>query len=137
MKNKCFRPNEILLVILLNEKGRYNIQSLDKSIGKCKKIPIISTTTIFFQKIIVKSFLDRFFTNFTPKHSELSICCLCICSLCLYEWFLFVHNLNMIVNFQDLCLVEIHVYRKIKVNFYLLCLNYVQIKITHNNIRSK
>ena len=135
MKNKCFRPNEIFLVILLNEKGRYNIQSLDKSIGKCKKIPIISTTTIFFQKIIVKSFLDRFSTNFTPKHSELSICCLCICSLCLYEWFLFVHNLNMIVNFQDLFLVEI--YGKIKVNFYLLCLNYVQIKITHNNIMSK
>jgi hypothetical protein len=29
------------------------------------------------------------------------------------------------------------IYRKIKVNFYLLCLNYVQIKITHNYIMSK
>jgi hypothetical protein len=44
---------------------------------------------------------------------------------------LFVHNVSM----MDLFLVEI--YRKIKVNFYLLCLNYVQIKITHNNILSK
>ena len=33
-------------------------------------------------------------TNFTPEHSELSIFCLFICSLCLFEWFLFVHNLN-------------------------------------------
>ena len=40
----------------------------------------------------------------------------------LYEWFLFVHNLNRIVIFGDLFLVEI--YRKIKVNLYLLCLNY-------------
>jgi hypothetical protein len=31
--------------------------------------------------------------------------------LSLYEWFLFVHNLNRIVNFWDLFLVEI--YRKI------------------------
>jgi hypothetical protein len=52
--------------------------------------------------------------------------------LCSYEWFLFVHNLNRIVNYQDLFVVEI--YRKIKVNFYLLCLNYVQIKTTHINI---
>jgi hypothetical protein len=57
-----------------------------------------------------------------------------ICSLCLYEWFLFVHNLNRIVNFWDLFLVEI--YRKIKVNFYL-CLNYEQIQTTHINIMSK
>jgi hypothetical protein len=34
----------------------------------------------------------------------------------LYEWFLFVHNFSMIVNFQDLFLVEM--YRKIKINFY-------------------
>jgi hypothetical protein len=45
-----------------------------------------------------------------------------ICSLCLYEWLLFVHNLNRIVNFLDLILVEIN--RKIKVNFYLLRLNH-------------
>ena len=38
----------------------------------------------------------------------------------LYEWFLFVHNFSMIVNFYDLFLVEM--YRKIKINFYLLCL---------------
>jgi len=38
------------------------------------------------------------------------------------EWVLFVDHLklNRIVNFLDLFLVEI--YRKIKVNFYLLCL---------------
>ena len=65
----------------------------------------------------------------------MSIFWLFICSLCLYEWFLFVHNLNRIVNFWDLFLVEI--YRKIKVNFYLLCLNYEQIKTTHINIMSK
>jgi hypothetical protein len=35
----------------------------------------------------------------------------------------------------DLFFAEI--YRIIKVNFYLLCLNYIQIKITHNNIMSK
>jgi hypothetical protein len=43
----------------------------------------------------------------------------------------------MIFTFQDLFLVEI--YRKIKVNFYLLCLDYVQIKITNVilNIKQK
>ena len=135
MKNKCFRPNEILLVILLNEKSRYNIQSLDKSIDKCKKNPYNINHNHIFSKNYCEVISGQIFKNFAPKHSELSICCLCICSLCLYEWFLFVHNLNMIVNFQDLFLVEI--YMKIKVNFYLLCLNYVQIKITDNNIISK
>ena len=38
---------------------------------------------------------------------------------------LFVHNLNRIVDFWYLFLVEI--YRKIKVNFHLLCLDYEQI----------
>jgi hypothetical protein len=33
-------------------------------------------------------------TNVTPKHSELSIFWLFIYSLCCYEWYLFVHNLN-------------------------------------------
>jgi hypothetical protein len=33
-------------------------------------------------------------TNVTPKHSKLSIFWLFIYSLCCYEWFLFVHNLN-------------------------------------------
>jgi hypothetical protein len=52
----------------------------------------------FFQKILWGHFwID--FNKFTPKHSELSIFWLFICSLCLYEWFLFVHNLNRIVNF--------------------------------------
>jgi hypothetical protein len=37
----------------------------------------------------------------------------------------------MIFNFKDLFLAEI--YRKIKVNFYLLCLNYLQIKTTHKH----
>jgi hypothetical protein len=41
----------------------------------------------FFQKIIMKSFLDRFLTNVTPKHSELSIFLLFIYSLCSYECF--------------------------------------------------
>ena len=50
----------------------------------------------------------------------------------IYEWFLFVHNFSMIFNYQDLFLVEI--YRKIKVNLYLLCLNYVQTKITHTRL---
>jgi hypothetical protein len=52
--------------------------------------------------------------------------------------FSYVHPVyikNRIVNFWDLFLVEI--YRKIKVNFYLLCLNYEQIKTTHINIMSK
>ena len=44
-------------------------------------------------------------------------------------------NLNRIVNFWDLFLVEI--YRKIKVLFYLLYLSYEQIKTTHINIMSK
>jgi hypothetical protein len=41
------------------------------------------------------------------------------------EWFLFVHNLNRIVNFWDLFLVEIN--RKIS-QFFICCLNNEQIK---------
>jgi hypothetical protein len=58
----------------------------------------------------------------TNDMMELSIFCLFICSLYFYEWFLFLHNFFMIFYFWDLFLVEI--YRKIKVNLYLLCLNY-------------
>jgi hypothetical protein len=56
----------------------------------------------------------------------------------LYVCFIYtIYNLKRIVNFWDLFLVEIPVYRKIKVNFYLLCLNYEQIKTTRINIMSK
>ena len=60
-----------------------------KVLGNVKKISLYNQPKpYFFQKIIVKSFLDR------SKHSELSIFWLVIYSLCCYEWFLFVHNLN-------------------------------------------
>jgi hypothetical protein len=80
--------------ILLFTRYIQTTQSSVKSIRKCKKNPYIINQTIFFSKIIMKSFLDRFLTNVTPKHSELSIFWLFIYSLCSHEWFLFVHNLN-------------------------------------------
>jgi hypothetical protein len=108
------------------------------TVWKCKKNPYtINQNHIFFKKLLWSHFwidLNKF-RNCTPKLSELFIFWLFVCSLCLYEWFLFVHNLNRIVNFWDSFLVEI--YKKIKVNFYLLCLSYEQIKTTHMNIMSK
>ena len=118
--------NTRLSITILEMKLHMQLQSSVKSFGKRKKKHILS-------KKYCEVISGQILTNFTPKHSELSIFCLFICSLCLYERFLFVHHFSIIVNFQDLFLVEIH--RKIK--FYLLCLNYVQIKITHNNIMSK
>ena len=38
-----------------------------KVLPHVKKIPILSTKTVFFQIIIVKSFLDRFFNKFHTK----------------------------------------------------------------------
>ena len=98
------------------------IQYVAKSIATCKKNPYIINQNHIFSKNYCEVISGQMLINFIPKHSELSIFGLFICSLCLYEWFLFVHNLNRIVQFQDLFLVEI--YRKIKVHFYLLCLNH-------------
>ena len=112
-----------------------NYSILPKCIATCKKNPYIINQNHIFSKKYCEVISGQILTNLTPKHSELSIIGLFICSLCLYEWFLFVRNLNRIVNFWDLFLVEI--YWKIKVNLYLLCLNYEQIKTTHINIMSK
>ena len=50
------------------------IQSSVKSIGKCKKKSLYNQPKpYFFQKIIVKSFLDRFLQMLHQKHWELSI----------------------------------------------------------------
>ena len=57
-------------------------------------IYIINQNHIFSKKYceVISGYI---LTNFTPKHSELSIFGICICSLCLYEWFLFVHIVNI------------------------------------------
>jgi hypothetical protein len=65
-----------------------------KVLAHVKKIPIYSTKTIFFQKKYCEVISRWILTNFTPTHAELSIFWLFIYSLCCYEWFLFVHNLN-------------------------------------------
>ena len=48
-----------------------------------KKIPIISTTTIFFQKIIVKSFLDRFLKIL---HQNIRNCLYVVCVFAHYVY---------------------------------------------------
>jgi len=75
------------------------IYYMAKSIGTCKKNPYIINQNHIFSKNYCEVISGWILTNFTPKHSELSIFCLFICSLCLYELFLFLHNLKMIVNF--------------------------------------
>ena len=85
------RPVDNLLFFLntIDGKNKYTVWHQSKVLGNVKKISLYNQPKpYFFQKIIVKSFLDR------SKHSELSIFWLVIYSLCCYEWFLFVHNLN-------------------------------------------
>ena len=88
--------NIVVSLIFFNKIDEIiKIQSSVKSIGKCKKNPyIISQDHIFFQKIIVKSFLDRFLQML---HQNIRNCLY-------FDWlfthyivmsdFLFVHNLN-------------------------------------------
>jgi hypothetical protein len=60
---------------------------------KCKK-SLYNQPNHIFSKNYYEVISGKILTNVTPKHSELSIFWLFIYSLCCYEWFLFVHNLN-------------------------------------------
>ena len=127
---------DFLLLIVYGKDLKTNMYShLSKVLGNVKKYPyIINQNHIFFKKLLWKHFWIDCNTFYTKTFGIVYILFVYLLKS-LYEWFLFVHNFSMIVNFYDLFLVEI--YRKIKINFYLLCLNYVQIKITHNYIMSK
>ena len=73
--------------------NNYNMLPVKKSLYNQPK-------PYFFKNLLWSHFwIDFILTNFTPKHSKLFIFWLFICSLYLYEWFLFVHNINRIVNF--------------------------------------
>jgi hypothetical protein len=78
----------------------FSLQYVAKSIATCKKNSYIINQNHFFFKLLWSHFcidFNKFYTKtFRMVYiSELSIFWLFICSLCLYEWFLFVHNLNI------------------------------------------
>jgi hypothetical protein len=71
---------------------KLHIQSSVKSFGKRKKNPY------FIKKLLWSHFwID--FNKFYTKTFGIIYICLFICSLFLYERFLFVHNFSIIVNF--------------------------------------
>ena len=77
------------------DKFQNNYQYVAKSIGACKKKTLYNQPKpfkkIFFYCEVIFGYI---LTNFTPKHSELSMFWLFIYSWCCYEWFLFVHHTN-------------------------------------------
>ena len=69
------------------------LQYVAKSMAHVKNLVYNQPKPYFFKKLSWSHFwID--FNQFYTKHSELSIFWLFICSLCLFEWFLFVHDSN-------------------------------------------
>ena len=73
---------------------------LSKVLGNVKKKSLYNQPKLyFFQKIIVKSFLDRFLQML---YQSIRNCLYFDWLLCCYEWFLFVHNFCV----SCLCIIE-------------------------------
>jgi hypothetical protein len=92
--------------ILRDTKYTYIYSMWSKVLSHVKKIPIYSTKTIFFQKSIVKSFLDRFYQIL---HQNIQTCLYFYCLFSHYVYNTKLDHLNHL-KIYEYCTILVYKY---------------------------